>query len=506
MAVQMQDRTGTRAERRRAGKAAIAELRNALRARIPFMLGPNPDRVSPVHVLNGFIRTAFGSSRAGDRLTRFIGGDVNALRELTGEWDERDIQEFREVLSAVFDPDGNVFGPDFGGSPLPVHGALATNDPSDDGFGGLLWALINSVDDGSYSSRLEGLFFRTDASDPVTAIALILAKESLPPKAKQPSTMTSTTAWFADPANKAGRMAAEHYVAFLSRLTEAGDATKRLYQIQHLGRGLFLIATLATLYGPQLGAAQGDADTFDDFGPIVVFAGQPPGRNEEPIVQMAIRSFSLAVERHLEGIVKVLEQLVQEMPVPSQLPREYPRVLYAIEALEQQGTLRKDASKILSSFISVGRSGMGTTDIHEQCENLVHAVYSAASERNSFGWVASGLRQMGRKIGLTGPERGRGEPRFVAETPLLGTLVAGICGRQSMPFERFVTRVRRELGLYFGPGEDDYVVELRGVRQSLGMAYRYFKENEEALRARLVAAGLAKEYSDSHTEVLPNGF
>ena len=111
---------------------------------------------------------------------------------------------------------------------------------------------------------------------------------------------------------------------------------------------------------------------------------------------------------------------------------------------------------------------------------------------------------MGRKIGFVGPDRGTGSPRFLCETPLLGTLVAGLCREASLEFKEFVDLARERLGLVFGLGTATGLPGTLELADNPGVARRLLVENEDALRLRLVQAGLAREYSDGHTEVYAN--
>jgi hypothetical protein len=103
-------------------------------------------------------------------------------------------------------------------------------------------------------------------------------------------------------------------------------------------------------------------------------------------------------------------------------------------------------------------------------------------------------------VGLVAPDRGAGAPRFVIETPLLGTLVAAICGSSTVPFEGFIDTARDRLGLILGPGSLTEIPALN-LWESAGIARQQLRDNQEMLRLRLVRAGLATEYSDGHTEV-----
>jgi hypothetical protein len=112
---------------------------------------------------------------------------------------------------------------------------------------------------------------------------------------------------------------------------------------------------------------------------------------------------------------------------------------------------------------------------------------------------------MGSKIGFAGPDRGNGTPRFVCETPLLGTFVWGILGPdRSMDFDSFLEALDVRFGIVFTDvaGADECVTRPLGL--PLSQQHQVFRDNREHLRTRLVRAGLARAYSDGHTEVTSN--
>jgi hypothetical protein len=112
------------------------------------------------------------------------------------------------------------------------------------------------------------------------------------------------------------------------------------------------------------------------------------------------------------------------------------------------------------------------------------------------------VRSLGANIGLTGPDRGTGSPRLLVDTPLLGVLVRGIVGSGSMEFDDFVSEVAKRFGLVFGVGTEESIADkLESVGSDGYDTYEILQRNQELLRERMLRAGLARSYSDSHTEV-----
>jgi hypothetical protein len=114
------------------------------------------------------------------------------------------------------------------------------------------------------------------------------------------------------------------------------------------------------------------------------------------------------------------------------------------------------------------------------------------------------VRSLGANIGFVGPDRGFGNPRLFFDTPLLGVLTKGVIGaRNSIDFRTFVTELAEKFGLVLGLGEDESVANEVDIAGSGGLdPDEVLSQNQEIFRERLVRVGLARTYSDSHTEVI----
>ena len=117
--------------------------------------------------------------------------------------------------------------------------------------------------------------------------------------------------------------------------------------------------------------------------------------------------------------------------------------------------------------------------------------------------LARRVRALGQSIGFTAPDRGEGSVRLVLDTPLLNVLIRGVLGNSTMNFEDFVSSVSRRFGLVIGPGSDDSVMTSFNGQADAGV-YGLLLLNQDSLQERLLRAGFARAYSDSHTEVLPH--
>ena len=174
---------------------------------------------------------------------------------------------------------------------------------------------------------------------------------------------------------------------------------------------------------------------------------------------------------------------------PGQLRR------YRIDAaLKNQG-----AASVDLTFLDGLDFDSGTDD--EFCETLVEH----PSIKFTQAEMARRVRSLAANIGLAGPDRGTGNPRLVIDTPLLGVLVRGMLGRETMEFRSFIKELTDRFGLVIGPGLDEGVIDRANIIGSSGtdpldVAFG----NQERFRQRLIRVGLARAYSDSHTEVLAN--
>lgn len=466
----------------------------------PFALGAYPDRPAPAHVVNGFVAASLGTAPRGAAIRRFLGAKNTSPLEspelrLVRDDDAQDsgkIATLKADLSLIFNPDRRMW--EEIGSLVPVHAALATFDPSDDGLGRVVWDLVRRHSPPDFNRSLRCLFAPQQAQDPVTACALILARDSETPSVSARS--ESDSGWYGPNGTFAGKLLGKRLTEVVGILSRPLDDARRLFQIQHLARGLYFVALWALLLGPLAASKRDKVATVDEIAAVVVWADTPPGPSDHPMVMASARTFQTLVERNSASLTSVLSDSLRTQKIPSRLPRGQRRAA-AIRAQLLAGGL--SASRISGAMERLCRDAEVTMEGDSPadpswCGQVISSVYSPAI-------LTRGFRSMGRKIGFIGPDRGYGAPRFLCETPLLGTLVAALCPPSGIDFETFVDRAREQLGLVFGPGTDDKGVERLALWEGAGIGRRLLVHNADALRGRLVRAGLAREYSDGHTEV-----
>jgi hypothetical protein len=210
------------------------------------------------------------------------------------------------------------------------------------------------------------------------------------------------------------------------------------------------------------------------------------------MVVASSRSFQMVVEANRKAHLYLVEGKLSNVQIASTTPTTQRRRSALRQALIDGGAI--DAQAAIEQFerggLDLGRGGY--TDL-PWLRKLLDLGYSTAALTKAF-------RTTGRKIGVVAPDRGVGTPRFVLETPLLGTLAVAICEDKTLAFENFVDAVRDKLGLVLGPGTLTEVPVL-DLWESPGIARQQLRDSQEMLRVRLVRAGLATEYSDGHTEV-----
>jgi hypothetical protein len=464
----------------------------------PLLMGQYPDRPAPAHVLNGFVAAGLGISSKDNAIRALLVPDADMpegfeyLGKASWAEDQQALSRFRSDLSTIFNPDRRLW--EKFGSPVPVHALLANADASDDGYGPLMWEIVrHQVDEAAYLENLRTLLEPAEVRDPVSALAQVLVKGA--ESVRKRSRDTAETVWFRAESG-AGKQLATQLAEFIYRLSQPHPRLHRLLQIQHLARGVYLSAFLAIVLGPTASVAEDEPDdVFQLGGRLVTWGGTPPGSIDHPMIAASARSFQLLVNDKRHALQRMLKRAISAVDIPSKTPAGQRRLTTLRQLLIDGGEPPNRVPTALEYFRKQKVPlAQGAVDSDEWVRSILDTGYGPAA-------ITKGLRTMGRKVGLVAPDRGAGAPRFVIETPLLGTLVAGLCGEESMSYESFVDRMREQLGLVLGPGTRDDLPDELGLWESPGIGRQLLRDSEDDLRTRLVRAGLAVEYSDGHTEV-----
>jgi len=472
-------------------------LRLLLADSAPILFGQNSDRPAPAHVLNSFIAASLGVSSMERAIRALLVPEAEVPAEFAflneADWarDEGAFTRFRDDLSAVFNPDRRLW--EKFGSPVPVHALLASADASDDGYGTLMWELVRRhVDEAEYVGQLRGLLEPAEPDDPISAVAQVLVSGASVLRKRERGVPNS--AWFAANGSHCGGYLAERLAEIVRALSCNHERLHRLIQVQHLARGVYFGAFLSLLLGPLAAARQDEVSSAADIAPIVAWGGTPPGPPEHPMVVASSRSFQIVVEKNRQALLGLLLAKFSKVQIASRTPSTQWRRSALRQALIDGGANDARADREVGQFEKGGLDlGRGAYAELTWLKKLLDLGYSTAALTRAF-------RTTGRKVGIVAPDRGAGKPRFVLETPLLGTVVVAICGDKTQPFEDFVDAARDKLALVLGPGTLTEVPS-RDLWESPGIARQQLRDNQELLRVRLVRAGLATEYSDGHTEV-----
>ena len=474
----------------------VTGAKELLQPQNPFVLGKYPDRPAPAHVLNGFVVAALGSSRRGAEVRDFIGGnaEISSFPFLQADdWQQdRRLEAFRSDLGLILNPDRRAW--EKVGSLLPIRVNLATRDPSDDGLGNLMWDLFAACGPRSAKQNVRKFFEPEVTDDPITACATILIDGAPDPEIQGSDPRSS--AWFGEDGTLAGQLLAKNISLFVNQLLDCGSQS-RSTKIQHIGRGVYFGALLALLLGPTAGSLEDRVESVEEIAPLVVWGDVPPGQTNHPMVTACARSYRNVVERSRQGMAHSLAVALASQPLPTRMPAGQRGRTRLRSQVIDGGAREARSDALVDSLLSgSGLEPPGRSPDESWCLDFIDAAYPPDQ-------MASGLRSMGRKVGFVGPDRGAGLPRFLMETPLLGTLVVGLVPPgQALSFASFIDLCRSQLGLVLGPGSDSGTAARLGLWEGAGIGGRLLQENQELLRRRLIRAGLATEYSDSHTEVL----
>lgn len=484
----------------------VRELRPLFVPEQPFALGVYPNRPAPAHVANRFVERWLGDTGRGKVMLEWLNKGSSLpvpLQHLDREKAARDqfswgadpaiTETLREDLNVVINPDRRAWGAI--GSVVPVHAAFTTRDASDNGLGSAIAELVRAQLTEAYRDDLQGLVTPTAASSPLDSLGIVLARGSgsttLPGLGRLPA------AWFVNGSPSAASTVAGSFSEFLRALTgPPSHPVHRTAQIQHLSRGLFVCATLSVFYGPIAQQANGGPKCVGDLMVALAIGSLPPGPAGGALVSASARSLRRLVEQAQGGMAATLAgALLKGVPSGTAAGKAQRAALLTRYKMQQIKKAEDLVDRILKTPAVAEHAGKPVDDI-DFARAIVELAYPTKD-------LVAGLRTMGRKIGLVGPDRSAGVPRFLAETPLLGTLVAGLCPPEGIEYTSFIDVLRNRLGLVFGEGSDPRLADRMNLWGSAGLGRQILATNQEDLRRRLVRSGLAKEYSDGHTEVLP---
>lgn len=470
-----------------ARKKGAAKSIPLIRIANPWMIGKNVNRVVPLYALHNFAAEDFPRYKGTQAIKNLIFDAKSALadKHLTGRFtvlpDEH--EDVQRCVGGVLSPDRRVFrdkkrgGAGKNGALFPVVGGLLAATGSDDGLGKRFRELLENHRT-NWQERLGVLFSPSAASDPVTGFAMQLITagsgekdEPVPKESRKLKGLDLECARFAD--------------NLIQGVADAG----RVSAIRRLAVGLYFAAVMRLVAGP----------VEQDKGVqslVWAYGGLPPGTPADPLVRATSKSFAHWISQSWDSHARLLYRRLRMVRVPKRVPKSdrlRRRVHYRLsQLLEGQGKQLEATAELLDPLVN------GKELSEEWCREVLQAQSIGFTKTE----LARRVRSLGVNVGLAAPNRGL-LPRLVLDTPLLDVLVKGIAGRSTMPYGDFVTCLRDRFGIVVGVGNDDAIIDYMAQFGSEGAdAYDLLTRNQELLRERLLRVGLARAYSDSHTEVI----
>jgi len=362
---------------------------------------------------------------------------------------------------------------------FPLIAGLIIRGGADEGLGRRCFRVLKHFHPDSLQILIN-LLSPEEAFDPVTALALTLSGDQ---RRFVEQDWCNRTNEESTEFTEFDKNCADFLKNLISSIGHAG----RIYAIRDLEIGLQFIGLLQMTSGFV-------ARCSGTIPNIFVYGGMPPGPANDMRVRFSSSSFSEWISGIWRSIGERLKAVIESYP---SLPNEAPAKVFFQQlriALVNQKTRDKDLRVLLeavSGFLDEQDDDWTIFDLLEDALNF------PPSE------LARRVRALGQSIGFTAPDRGEGSVRLVLDTPLLNVLIRGAIGNSTMNFEDFISSVSRRFGLVIGPGSDDSVMASFNGQPDAGV-YELLLLNQDSLQERLLRAGFARAYSDSHTEVLPH--
>jgi len=432
-----------------------------LRLSNPWSTGKSVDRIVPLYMLHNLLVPNTVGSPQEKALRLLIKRPDKALNELPGNLDNTTrVDAWKELAEGLMNPDRRIFNSAAGvsdtGSLFPITGDLVKR-ASDDGLGAQLRLLLDRVEP-DWSSNLHPLLFPMDNA---VDAPYLLVRNMIDSFGTWNQSSTQTAATESSPHDR-------RIHKFISNLLVSEHKWCRLNVLREFAMGAFAVATLELI---QYTCRQRSGNPY----PILCYGGLPPGMQSDPLVQACSDSWDHAIAASFISHVEDLDSL---------------------RASEEKLTQRLDHVKLENpkfERLAAELEIVNAADARDLLEK--HGLTQRELSRR--------LRSLGANVGLAGPDRGVANPRFYIDTPLLGIIVHGIVGDGEIELDDFISCIYEVFGLVLGPGANDTLYKDLAELGTFADRdlYSLLLENKERLRLRLVRTGLARTYSDSHTEV-----
>lgn len=459
-------------------------LTAVLRAGNPWLIGHNYGRIAPIFFINSLLRDC-SVPGATERVQRVLDlllerppGEIQHLPVVIEQPNGLSVA-IRGALAA----DRRAFKTARGSALFPVDRRLIVRTGSDDGLGRRALNLIRqSPYNEEFRNHLEQIY--SDATHPMSVVEDPVTRFGRLLSGPMPEDITEFPD-DPDPRNQQSDYD-NRLASFIVNACQVGPHTQRLSAIRALAYAGFMASILRMLQGPIV-------DRSGSPGMVVVYAGLPPGNAREPTNVAAIASLRSVARRSWDSAIDLAERQINVDRADNENSRR--RIL--------RQSLKATIGKQVSDELGLD----GLFNSRSQDRGAPNSLREFVVEGLGGGSevLIQRVRGLATKIGFASPDRGTGGVRLALDTPLLGVLVDGIVRNGAMKFETFISRLRTELGLVVGVGEDDSFVpalEAETFGTQGRSLYDLLMENEQELRRRLIRTGLARTYSDAHTEVI----
>ncbi len=456
---------------------------------VPFLVGAYPNRVAPAHVFSGFLAAGLGSGPKAESISQFIrdaSGTATPPDHLSNSIasDPIQLRNLAESLVTVLDPDRRVFASGVSSSPVPICPAIISKNPSDDRFGAQLGALCGIWRGDQFGAILE--MYQEKYRDPLSTLGNVLNANHRPKLQDPQEEVVRKLLRSCGPLSRRYFEALADFV-YATTTRRYGTLSAHLMSV---ARSVYFASFLAALRSPVFLAKKPKA--WADVAPLFVYGARPPGNTRDPAARLAIRSYSFVISEVQHALGELLSERLAKSSgkVPKGLPRATRTMTWVKLAFPE---IKQSVENELRDELK------SVTELKNVRTRILNAVYP-------IDYLARAYRMIGRMLGIVGPDRGSGSPRFLLETPVLGILVESTLAQgEVLSFEEWVDRVYERFGIVIGFGREmDPQQLLKGLDRP-GPLARAIKESQEALRLRLIMAGLAVEYSDGETEMVNMG-
>jgi len=460
---------------------------------VPFLYGRYPLHIKPMHVVNGFLRAALDipdASKIGSKVQQLVRPHPKYQRPSFLSIDpilNNPVQNKRFIRSMdwIVNRDSQAVPSGTHGSIFPLSAVMFTDkNSSDEQFGQMIWNLVSKNRPKIHKELVE--LYSPDDDDAMKLLGAVLSANEVPlmPKSKATEDIWGSTL---------GKKFAKKLVNWLEPAFDGLTMHTHSTRVTAFVRALHLIGFFASIRSPEL-AVRTDAKKWTELSPLMFYGGKLPGNKNERVMRLAVRSFDCVAQAQRNALREMFERQFKRRRGFRNLKGA--ALITAVFEGGDQKLPRAAKERAVSLSRSCDRTKLATV--------LCEEVYPV-------GEWERGVHGVGRTIGAAGPElrRSRGGYRFVLETPVLSLLVqatvpGGHDKEEGLLFDEWIDKVFDDFGIVLGKGRSQRLVGLLTRFETEELLVDLLATNQEELRQRMLRAGLAVEFSDGETVVMPD--